>query len=214
MNFRHSAFGDRAARCRFVGRLRDNGLQVNLAGAYDYLEAAYYVTQELQAAGNDIIPTCRQMLDAYIPPVCLQKASLAGLSVPSWYISNGYFEPPVVIDPINPFMFRSRTVWKRGREHAIAKSMTRNFTYAICCQELPEGCRIRKFRAVLGQTTSKLFAGSAQAVWEVFGIPLATVRVIETSERRHLVSDISPLPFGSLGAREIAWVERAVSWVD
>ncbi len=214
MNQKYDGFSAAATRRRFVGRLKENGLRVNLAGSFDYLEAAYYVSQELEALGVDIRPTCREMLDAYIPPIFLQKASTAGLAVPPWYISNGYFEPPVVIDPINPFMFRSRTVWKRGREHAIAKSMTRNYTYAICCQELPDGCRIKKLHAVLGRTTSRAFVESARAAWEVFGIPLATVRVILTPERKPLISDISPLPFAALGARELAWLEGAVEWDD
>ena len=157
MNRQYNDLLARACRNRFIARQRETGMTVNLAGSYDYLETAYYVSQEEQAAGRDIRPTCRQMLDAYIPPIFLEKATLSGMQVPSWYVSNGYFEPPVVIDPINPFMFRSRTVWKTGREHAIAKSMTRNFTYAICCQELPDGCRIKKFHAVLGRTALKAY---------------------------------------------------------
>src|SRR5574341_2394079 len=106
---------------------------LNLWGDYDYLDHTYYVSQEYENRGAHIQPTCKEMLDAYIPPIFLEKAQRAGISVPEHYISNGYFEPPVILDPINPFMIKSRTVFKPGLEKAIAKSMTRNYTYAICC---------------------------------------------------------------------------------
>lgn len=142
----------------------------------------------------------------------LEKARQAGLAVPSYYISNGFFEPPVIIDPINPFMIRSRKVLKSGREHSIAKSMTRNFTYAICCQELPATARIHYFRAVLGHSSNPRYRPLARAVWSLFGIPLAKVRVISNGDGMQLLSDISQLLPDKLSKRELAHLQREVRW--
>lgn len=185
---------------------------VNLAGSYDYLELAYYISQERELKNECIHPTGKEMLDAYVPPLFLERARLAGLSTPNYYLSNGYFEPPVVIDPINPFMIKSRLVLKPGREKAVAKSMTRNFTYAICCQELPAGAKVVYFRMVLGWSTSVRFRTISQELWESFGIPLAKVRVVVTAENENLVSDISPLPFHSLRSRELQYLEQRIQW--
>lgn len=196
----------------YIARWAAEECWVNLAGSYDYLEEAYYISQEHQNNGHDIHPTCKEMLDAYVPPIFLEKTKLAGLATPSYYISNGYFEPPVIIDPINPFMIKSRVVLKAGREHSIAKSMTRNFTYAICCQELPSGARIRYFRSVLGWSTSRKYRELSTQIWRHFKIPLARVRVIECADGSLLVSDISQVPFAKLGAHEIDHLKELVTW--
>ena len=187
---------------------------VNLAGEYDYLELPYYISQDLENMGQTIHPTCKEMLDAYVTPLFLEKARLAGLDVPEYYISNGYFEPPVIIDPINPFMVRSRIVKHSNRRDAIAKSMTRNHTYAICCQEIPEGGRVIKFRSVLGWSASPRFRAVSKKTWDHFHIPLAQVRVILLPDGKILLSDISQLPFERLRPRELAHMEEVVQWVD
>lgn len=185
---------------------------VNLAGNYDYLEMPYYISQQLEADGQVVHPTCSEMLDAYVPPLFLEKAKLAGLHVPDFYISNGFFEPPVIIDPINPFMTKSRVVLKPGRERAIAKSMTRNFTYAICCQELPSDAEIRRFHSVLGWCTPVKYRELSQIIWNLFHLPLARVRLVEYADGKLLLSDISQLPLKKLGKREMEHLAGEVSW--
>jgi len=205
-------FLKRARAGRFVGRWSEAGCLVNLAGNYDYLGLAYYATQDLENGGREVLPTCREMLDAYVPPLFLEKARLSGVAVPENYLSNGYFEPPVIVDPINPFTLKGRVVRKPGRAGSIAKSLTRNYTYAVCCQELPENSRIIYFRSVLGCCASGAFKEVARKVWEVFHIPVARVRVVRLADGTMLLSDISPLPFEILRPRELYYLEERIQW--
>ena len=204
----------RRAQARgYIGRHREGRFLVNLAGDYDYLESAYYLSQDHENASETIYPTNKEMLDAYVTPIFLVKARRAGLNVPEHYISNGYFEPPVVIDPINPFMIRSRVVTKpSSRQESIAKSMTRNFTYAICCQDMPAGAKVTFFRAVLGWSSAKEYRDLAEAVWQHFHVPLARVRVMLLPDGRRLLSDISQLPFDKLTRSELKRVEEQIEW--
>lgn len=195
-----------------AARLKATDSIVNLAGNYDYLSYGYYLSQDHENSGHCIRPTCKDMLDAYVPPLFLKKAEMAGAPIPEYYISNGYFEPPVIVDPINPFTLRGKVVLKAGKTKSIAKSLTRNFTYAICCQEIPDGGRISYFRAVLGWAALPKFRELANIVWEVFGIPLARVRVIRTASGRLLMSDISPLFMEDLSAREFGYLQEQVIW--
>jgi len=203
-----------AARANFVGRLEERAELVNLGGNYDYLSHAYYVSLDLEHAGKSVRPNCRQMLDAYVPPLFVEKARLANVPVPESYISNGYFEPPVIVDPINPFTLRGRVVMKTGRAKTIARSLTRNFTYAVCCQELPAGARIVRFRSVLGWTPSPSLREASAAVWNVFAIPLAIVRAVKLSGGPVLLSDIAPLYFEDLRPRELHYLQERVTWVS
>ncbi|MFH1699466.1 MAG: hypothetical protein ABIE07_02670 [Candidatus Zixiibacteriota bacterium] len=198
--------------CRIVARLKNSGTLVNLAGNYDYLSSGYYLSQDRENSGHIIRPTCKEMLDAYVPPLFLEKARLAGILVPEYYISNGYFESPVIVDPINPFTLKGRVILKSGKARTIAKSLTRNYTYAICCQEIPACGKIKYFRSVLGWSVSPKYRELSNIVWEVFDIPLARVRVICTANGECLLSDISPLFIEDLGVREIRYVQEHVSW--
>ncbi|HEX2897050.1 MAG TPA: RimK-like ATPgrasp N-terminal domain-containing protein, partial [candidate division Zixibacteria bacterium] len=113
---------------------------------------------------------------------------------------------------INPFMLKSRIVLKPGREKPIAKSMTRNYTYAICCQKLDPGDKVFKFRSVLGWCTNPEFRHLSKFVLEVFHVPLATVRVVIKKNGAILLSDISPLEFNDLRATEFEYLEGKISW--
>lgn len=185
---------------------------VNLAGDYDYLTNGYYLSQELEIAGRPVHPTTEEVLDAYVTPLFLEKARMAGLPILEYYITNGYFEAPVLIDTMNPFMNRQKVVRSQEQQEKAARSLTRNYTYAICCQELPEGTRIRHFRAILGQTSRKAYREAARAVWEIFRIPIARVRVVERDGAEPILSGLWPLPWGTLSAKERGRLEETLTW--
>lgn len=185
---------------------------LNLAGNYNYMELPYYYSQDYENADSPIHPTCEEILDAYITPLFLEKAKQAGLKVPVYYISNGYFEPPILIDPVNPFLVKSAIVRKTGREKSVARSMTRNHTYAICCQEIKEDSRIVYFSSVLGWCNVKKYRVLSFAVWNTFHIPLARVRLVIEGNGDMLLSDISPLPLESLNRTEKNHLDECVRW--
>lgn len=202
----------KAARRGFMATLRSEGVLVNLSGNYNYLESPYYRSQDVENSGVEVHPTCKEMLDAYVTPVFLEKAKLAELPIPEYYITNSYFEPPVVVDPINPFMTKSRIVLKANRRESVARSMTRNFTYAMCCQDIPPGAKVVYFRAVLGWCAARKYRAAAESIWRVFRIPIARVRVLELADKSFLFSDISPLPFEKLHKREVDHIGKLVIW--
>ncbi len=198
---------------RSLGYWDREACTVNLAGDYRYMTSGYYASQDMEAAGEIVHPTCKEILDSYVAPVFLEKARLAGLPVPAYYVTNGHFEPPVIIDSVNPFMSRQRVVLKSGHQQRVAKSLTRNFTYAICCQELPPGARVRYFHAVLGWCAAGQYRALAAALWRVFHMPLAAGRVIRLRNGKIALSGMQPLPFARLSARELGYVNTRVRWL-
>jgi hypothetical protein len=185
---------------------------LNLAGRYGYLELPYYISQELEHAGKQVQPSCKDMLDAYVTPILLEKARLSGLPVPEFFISNGYFEAPVIVDPINPFMIKCQVVLKQSQQERVAKSKTRNFTYAICCQSLPPNARVKYFRSVMGWCIYSKYRALSEMIWRVFKLPLARVRIIQLENGDALLSDIASLPFDKLNQRELDYIEERVRW--
>lgn len=196
-----------------VAYLESESCLVNLAGDYRYLTAGYYSSQDLECAGNIVHPTCKEVMDGYIVPLFLEKAKLAGLPAPTYYITNDYFEPPVVVDSVNPFMTLHSVVRKPSHQDRVAKSLTRNYTYAICCQVLPPEARVGEFRSVLGWSAIPRYRQLAASVWEVFRIPLASVRVIIASDGGLLLSALHPLPWSKLSSRERGHLKGLVQWL-
>ncbi len=201
-----------AKASRYMGYLRDENCHVNLAGRYEYLELPYYLSQDYENDGKPVHPTCKEMLDAYVVPLFLERAKLAGLAVPEYYITNGYFEPPVIVDSMNPFMNRSRIVLKMSQQKSVSKSITRNFTYAAACQEIPAEAKVETFRAVLGWSVAARYREAAADFWRVFQIPLAKVRVVVKPDNTVLFSRVSPLLFKDLKKRELEYLEKRISW--
>ncbi len=195
-----------------MGYYRDESCHVNLAGRYEYLELPYYVSQDFENDGKSVHPTCKEMLDAYVVPLFLERAKLAGLPVPEYYITNGYFEPPVIVDSINPFMSRSRIVTKMSQQKSVSKSLTRNFTYAATVQEIPPDAKVETFRCVLGWSVAPRYRDLAADFWRAFQIPVAKVRVIRKADGTLLLSKVSPLLFKDLKKRELDYLEKRISW--
>jgi hypothetical protein len=195
-----------------LGRWNQEACWVNLSGEYQYLADGYYVSQDLEVTGASVHPTCKEILDAFIVPLFLEKARLAGLPVPVYYITNDYFEPPVLVDSMNPFMSRSSIVLKQVSQESVSRSLTRNYTYAICCQVLPPGSRVGQFRAVLGNTWNDRFRPLAAKIWEVFRMPLASVRIIVLETGDVQLSGLRPLEFSGLTRREISYLNREIAW--
>jgi hypothetical protein len=66
----------------------------------------------------------------------------------------------------------------------------------------------------MGWSASPRFRESSEAIWSVFRVPLAKVRVIVTASGKILYSDVAQLPFEMLGPRELAHLEKEVRWVE
>ncbi len=183
---------------------------VNILGDYRYMSEGHYGSVEAEIAGVKVYPTIKESLDAYVVPLCMERAKAAGIKVPDYYISNGYFEPPAIVYPINPFMKKHSVVYKAGHVKRISKSMTRNYKYAICVQKISEDVAVREYKCVMGNTTCDELSTMAAQVWDLFHLPICSLRVIENGEI--MLSAIEPLPLHELGSKELKLLRKANEW--
>ena len=177
-----------------------------LSGDYEYMTAGYYACQDAELAGRPALPTCADALDAYVVPIALEKAAKAGLAVPEWILTHEYFPVPAVCYGVNPLTRRHEFVTDESARRAVARRLTSNFRYSMCCELVTPGARLAEFRMVCGRTTSTEFAGWADSVFSVFRVPLATVRVISAGST--MLSAIEILPRALLTPTELAWARE------
>ncbi len=186
----------------------------NLVGDYTYLTHGYYRSLDGDQAGDQVVPTAAQCLDAYVVPIAMVVAERGGLAVPaSQLVTDRFLAPPVMAYPVNPFSSRGELLPDVAAIEARRNGLTYTGKYAVLCQALPPDCRIDVVRVVLGTTSVPEYEAFALEAWRVFRLPLMKVRTIVTREA-FLFSGVEPLPYKSLSADERRIVEGAGTWRD
>lgn len=186
----------------------------NPLGDYTYLTDGYYRSLDAEQAGEAVVPTSAECLDAYVVPIAGVVAERGGLAVPaSQLVTDRFLAPPVMAYPVNPFSSRGELLPDVAAIEARRKGLTYTGKYAVLCQTLPSDCRVDMVRVVLGTTPTPEYATFAHDVWVVFRLPLMKVRVIVTREA-YLFSGIEPLPYKTLNDDERRVLEEAGTWRD
>ncbi|GAB4323672.1 MAG: hypothetical protein Kow0074_16120 [Candidatus Zixiibacteriota bacterium] len=181
---------------------------IELSGNYEYLTEGYYRCQDAELRGYaSVVPRCSDALDAYIVPIALEKAHLAGIPIPEWYLTNEYFLPPAVVYGVNPFTRKYAVVFTEDERDRAAKQLTWNFKYSICCQRISSGVEIVEFAMVDGRTARPEMEVMARRVREVFNLPMCNVRVLKTGSIIQL-SAIELLPIRMLTPQERTWLNE------
>lgn len=185
---------------------RARPLPPDRAGDWDFLSEGYYRLQDAELAGEPAAPSCADALDAYVVPIALQKAEMAGLAVPEWFLANEWFPVDVLVYAVNPFTRGHAIVRTEEQQRVAAKRLTWRYKYTVCCQRLGPATELVEFRAVAGRCADPAFAAWAEAVARVFRLPLATVRLLRTGDVTTF-SSIARLPGRTLTREERAWLD-------
>ena len=179
-----------------------------LCGDYEVLSEGYYRCQDAELAGLLPEPTCADAVDAYVVPIALEKAALAGLPVPEWFLSNEYFPPPCVVYGVNPFTRGFAIVRDEAQREAAASKFTWRKKYVLCGQIISAATEIVTVRVVRGRTESAAYETWAADVDRVFRVPLATLRLLRTGDDVRF-SSLTVLRAKSLTPRERAFLAAA-----
>lgn len=193
-------------------RFGDLAQVANLSGDYTYLTSGYYASLDAELAGLKVLPTTREALDAYVVPIAMGKARLAGIAVPPHEVVTERFPaPPILAYPINPFSSRGELLLDQESVAARRKGLTYTGKYAVLVQQLPVDHRIDVLRLVMGLTPVPEYAELGRLLFATFRLPLMKVRIVVTT-KEYLLSAIEPLPFGELTEEDRAQLEGMGSW--
>ena len=191
------------------------GLEAELAhlgGDYSYMGSGYYEVLDAELAGQRIIPSTRDALDAYVVPIAMERARLAGMLVPEHVLATERFPaPPFMAYPVNPFSSSAELIVDEATLEERRNGLTYTGKYAALCQTLPDDYRIDVVRVILGRTLTEEYAEFARSVFELFRIPLARGRGI-VAAHGYLLSALEPLPFESLTLNEKTLLAELGTW--
>jgi len=192
---------------------RDHVLHV-VSANYSYKTEPYYTILRLELEGKAVLPSSASVIDAYVVPICLERAHLAGIPVCEWGISQGYTPLPAILYGLNYYATAAEyaVVHDSGKAKEFVKHITNRGKYPFCYQKLPEGAEIGSCTAIFGRTAGRCtrIAELARQVYELFHIPLVTIVYVRAGER-YLLSSLSPVKSSQLSEKERAILSAYLS---
>ncbi|MDD1694367.1 MAG: RimK-like ATPgrasp N-terminal domain-containing protein [Methanoregula sp.] len=172
---------------------------------YSYKTESYYTILRHEMEGRTVRPSSASVLDAYVVPICLERARLAGIPVCEWGISQGYAPLPSLVYGLNYFATTSDYSVVRDHENAkeVIKHITNKGKYPFCYQKLDEGAGLGSCVSIFGKTAGDCMGTTeiARRVYELFAIPLVTVVFVRYGDR-YLLSSLSPTRYSALSTDE------------
>jgi hypothetical protein len=185
-----------------------------ISESYFYKTEPYYTILRHELDGIPVLPTSSAVLDAYVVPVCLERAGLAGIPVCEWGISQGYAPLPSILYGLNYFANASDyfVVRDTEKEKETVRHITNMGKYPFCYQKVPDNAEIRSCVAIFGRTTSgsELIDTMASQVYNLFAIPLVTM-VLVNDGGRFLLSSLTQTRYSQLSADERALLSAYIT---
>jgi hypothetical protein len=189
------------------------GLTYIIGEDYSYKTEAYYRILTLEMEGKETVPTTRDILEAYVVPVCLTRARGAGIPVCEWGISDERVPVPSILYGISYFADPSEYSVVRDLETAdpVIKYITGNGKYPFCYQPIPESAEIVPCVAIFGRTAGapEPLADLAGKVYRLFRIPL--MEVISVSGGSYSLSSVTPVRYSKLSRDEKGILEEILA---
>jgi hypothetical protein len=199
---------------REAGLLRDSlhilerdGIWHVISEDYSYKTDPYYTILDYELHGKNVRPTSSAVLDAYVVPMCLERAKLAGIPVAEWGISQGFVPLPAIIYGLNYFATSADFVLVRdgGKAKEVIAHVTNKGKYPFCYQKIPPDATVHSCVSIFGRTADSCAAvtGLAQRIYQLFSIPLVTMVFVKTGDEYHL-SSLSPTKYTRISNDERA----------
>jgi len=194
--------------------IKRNDIHHVISENYYYKTEPYYTIIRHELEGKRVEPGSSAVLDAYVIPICLSRASLAGIPVCEWGISQAYVPLPALLYGLNYFSTTLDYFVVNDNEKAkdVIKHITNNGKYPFCYQKYPEGSEIYTRTSIFGRTAGACtpVADYAQKIYEIFRIPLVKMVFVLTGSS-YALSSLSPTRYAQLSEGERALLSAYLS---
>lgn len=182
---------------------------------YSYKTESYYSILSYELNGINVRPASSAVLNAYIVPLCLERAKLAGIPVCEWGISQGYVPLPSIIYGLNYFATSADLFLvsddKKAKE--VVAHVTNKGKYPFCYQKIRADTTIHSCVSIFGRTAGSSCAPVARyagEIYRLFSLPLVTMVFAKTDDE-YLLSSLSPTKYSRISTDERALLTAYLS---
>ncbi len=200
MNKRHNI-----PRRNIMYTVNKNGTVYIINENYFYKTEPYYTIVQNEFEGIKTVPSSSAVLDAYIVPICLEKARMAGIPVCEWVVSYSYITLPAIVyglnyfsTPSEHFVVKDLTSAKKAIKH-----VTNYGKYPFCYQKISEEAEVAVYTSIFGRTVdcSEEIETLAEKIYAVFNIPLVSL-VLVRDLGGYRLSSLAPVMYSQLSEKE------------
>src|SRR5512136_1204843 len=185
--------------------LKEDNSQYIINESYFYKTEPYYTIVKNEYEGINTIPSSSDVLDAYIVPICLEKAKLAGIPVCDWVISYQYISLPAIVYGLNYFSTPSDHFVVKDVVEAkkVIKHVTNLGKYPFCYQKITDGADVVKCISIFGNAINccEKVSVLADKIYRVFRIPLVEIVLVKDGSEYRL-SALAPVKYSQLSKDE------------
>lgn len=187
---------------------------ININNDYRYLKTGYYVSLHAEILGNQVIPSCENIIDSNRAPILLLRAARAKIPTLPFLVTDSVkkimeeVKLPVVVFAVNPFIHEGYQVAqnKSGLYRAM-KSLGMNYKFTVCA--LPLRGEMFTVKSVFGNCEPQEFSTIAEKVYELFRIPLCKLH-IQKAEGKAFLCGLEPLNETQLSKSDLEIISREI----
>ncbi|MCL5877026.1 MAG: RimK-like ATPgrasp N-terminal domain-containing protein [Candidatus Bathyarchaeota archaeon] len=193
---------------------------INLTNDYRYLKTGYYVSLHAEILGNQVIPSCENIIDASRTPILLLRASKAKIPTVPFLVTDNVKKIitevglPVVVFAVNPFIHEGYKVAKnQSALYRAMKSLGMNYKFAVCAEPLRG--ELHSVKSVFGKTelADEQISALSQKVYELFRIPLCKLHV-QKAEDKAFLCGLEPLKETELSKADLKLISKEIMLIS
>jgi len=190
---------------------------LNISNDYRYMKTGYYVSLHAEILGNQVIPSCEDIIDANRTPILLLRAARAKIPTMPFVVTDSVKKIaseigfPTVIFAVNPFIHEGyKTANNKTALYRAVKSLGMNYKFAVCAQPLKG--KMVSFKSFFGKCDEQDegVKAIAEKVYSLFKIPICTLHIQKVDDQAYL-SGLQPIGNEELSPCDLRTISREAS---
>ena len=189
---------------------------ININNDYRYLKTGYYVSLHAEVLGNNVIPSCENIIDSSRTPILLLRAAKARIPTLPFLVTDSVkkimteIKLPAVVFAVNPFIYEGYQVAKnKSALYRAMKSLGMNYKFTVCAQPLKG--EMFTVKSVFGkcQMLDEQIGAVSEKVYELFRIPICRLHV-QKAEGKAFLCGLEPLKEKDLSKSDLELISREI----
>jgi hypothetical protein len=193
---------------------------ININNEYRYLKTGYYVSLHAEVLGNNVIPSCENIIDSSRTPILLLRAKRAKIPTLPFLVTDSVkkimneLKLPVVVFAVNPFIYEGYQVAKnKSALYRALKSLGMNYKFTVCAQPLTgEMFTVKSFLGKC-QIKDEQISAITEKVYELFKIPICKVHVQKT-EGKAFLCGLEPMKETELSKNDLELISKEIMLIS
>ena len=193
---------------------------ININNEYRYLKTGYYVSLHAEVLGNNVIPSCENIIDSSRTPILLLRAKRAKIPTLPFLVTDSVkkiineLKLPVVVFAVNPFIYEGYQVAKnKSALYRALKSLGMNYKFTVCAQPLTgEMFTVKSFFGKC-QIEDEQISAITEKVYQLFKIPICKVHVQKT-EGKAFLCGLEPMKETELSKNDLKLISKEIMLIS